>query len=160
MFSTTSNMSRSRPDRISSVLDWWISMPISMSFRSAIVLFAGLIAAGSLRANWPQWRGPNSDGSSKTARGLATNWTQTENVLWRTKLPSWSAATPIVWADTIFVTSAEAGFQSTETVKGVLDDPVRGGPPSPQEKILLFAVNRQDGAIRWQQVVGMGNKVV
>src|ERR1700676_274961 len=85
---------------------------------------------------------------------------ETENVLWRTKLPSWSAATPIIWGDTVFVTSAEAGFQSTETVKGVLDDPVRGGPPSPLEKILLFAVNRQDGSVRWQQVVGMGNKVV
>src|SRR6266850_5054923 len=76
---------------------------------SAIIFLAGLIVAGSLQANWPQWRGPNSNGSSKTARGLAVNWTQTDNVLWRTKLPSWSAATPIIWADTIFVTSAEEG---------------------------------------------------
>ena len=69
-----------------------------------------LLLAGSLQANWPQWRGPDSNGSSKTARGLAVNWTQTDNVFWRTKLPSWSAATPIVWADTVFVTSAEEGF--------------------------------------------------
>src|SRR6266481_4635020 len=81
--------------------------------------------------NWPQWRGPLLNGSTTTAKNLPVHWTETENVIWRTKLPSWSAATPIVWGDTIFVTSAEAGFQSTETVKGVLDDPVRGGPPSP-----------------------------
>ena len=84
--------------------------------------------------NWPQWRGPLLNGSTTTAKNLPVRWTETENVVWRTKLPSWSAATPIIWGDTIFVTSAEAGFQSTETVKGVLDDPVRGGPPSPQEK--------------------------
>ena len=29
---------------------------------------------------------------------------------WRAKLPSWSAATPIIWGDMIFVTSAEEGF--------------------------------------------------
>jgi hypothetical protein len=58
-----------------------------------------------------------------------------------------------------FVTSAEAGFQSRETVKGVLADPVRGGPPSPLEKILLFAINRQD---RRSLATGgrHGNKVV
>ena len=101
--------------------------------------------------NWPQWRGPLLNGSTTTAKNLPVHWTETENVIWRTKLPSWSAATPIVWGDTIFVTSAEAGFQSTETVKGVLDDPVRGGPPSPQEKILLFAVK-----LRWFPALGNG----
>src|SRR6266550_1510343 len=56
--------------------------------------------------NWPQWRGPLLNGSTTTAKNLPVHWTETENVIWRTKLPSWSAATPIVWGDTIFVTSA------------------------------------------------------
>src|SRR5688572_22193850 len=74
------------------------------------VVYAGFVLAGSLLANWTQWRGPNSNGSTATARDLPVTWTETENVLWRTKLPSWSAATPIVWEDTIFITSAEEGF--------------------------------------------------
>src|SRR6266536_1791630 len=81
---------------------------------SAIFLYAGLSMAGFLWANWPQWRGPNSNGSSPTAHDLAVNWTQTENILWRTKLPSWSAATPIIWTDTIFITSAEEGFTTLD----------------------------------------------
>ena len=44
------------------------------------------------------------------AKGLPLTWSTTENVVWRTKLPSWAAATPIIWGDTVFVTSAEAGF--------------------------------------------------
>jgi outer membrane protein assembly factor BamB len=121
--------------------------------RNAIVLLAGLAAAGSARANWPQWRGPNSDGSSKTARGLAVNWTQTENVLWRTKMPSWSAATPIVWTDTIFITSAEEGFTP-------LDRGRRSASNKPvPDKIFLVAINRKDGALRWRKQIDSGNQL-
>ena len=66
-----------------------------------------LCAAAS---NWPQWRGPLFNGSSPSASGLAVEWTQEKNVLWKTELPSWSAATPAVWGDVIFVTSAQEGF--------------------------------------------------
>src|SRR5438876_7738491 len=129
-------------------------MPISRScMRNAIVLLAGLAAAGSMRANWPQWRGPNSDGSSKTARGLAVNWTQKENVLWRTKMPSWSAATPIVWTDTIFITSAEEGF--TRLGEGRRRSPGERIP----DKVFLLAVNRKDGSMLWQRQIDSGNQL-
>src|SRR5262249_6343972 len=58
-------------------------------------------------ANWPQWRGPNLDGSTKGAQDLPVTWTEKDNVLWRLKTPNWSAATPIVWEQTVFITSAE-----------------------------------------------------
>jgi len=120
---------------------------------SPILFLGGLVLAGLLQANWPQWRGPNMDGSARTARALAVNWSQTDNVLWRTKLPSWSAATPIVWADTIFITSAEEGFTT-------LDGGRRRarGEPVP-DKIFLFAINRKDGAIRWRKQIDSGNQL-
>jgi outer membrane protein assembly factor BamB len=126
-----------------------------MSIRrtSAILLYTGLVMAGSLWANWPQWRGPNSNGSSPTARELPVNWTQTENIVWRTKLPSWSAATPIIWSDTIFITSAEEGFTP-------LDRSKRNPPGEPvPDKIFLFAINRKDGAVRWRQQIDSGNQL-
>src|SRR5882724_4103609 len=122
--------------------------------RTSPILFLGcLVLAGLLQANWPQWRGPNMDGSARTARGLAVNWSQTENVLWRTKLPSWSAATPIVWADTIFITSAEEGFMTL--------DRSRRPPPNQAvpDKIFLFAINRKDGAVRWRKQIDSGNQL-
>jgi len=117
------------------------------------LLSIALLLAGSLRANWPQWRGPNSNGSTKTARDLPTNWSQTDNVLWRTKLPSWSAATPIVWGETIFVTSAEQGFMPLE--RGAR----RGQGSAAADKIFLVAVNRKDGGIRWQRQIDAGNQI-
>lgn len=56
--------------------------------------------------NWPSWRGPRRDGTS-TEKSLPTKWTDDENNLWRLKLPGEGGATPIVWGDRVFVTSAD-----------------------------------------------------
>jgi len=124
--------------------------------RSVFVVFpVFVILALSLnsKANWPQWRGPNFDGSTTTAHNLAEKWDQTKNILWRAELPSWSAATPAVWNDTIFVTSAERGFPS------LLAGSRRGSGSSEQDKILLLALNRKDGSIRWQRQTDDGNQM-
>ncbi len=93
------------------------------------------------------------DGSARTARGLAVNWSQTDNVRWRTKLPSWSAATPIVWAETIFITSAEEGFMTLDGGRRKTR-----GEPVP-DKIFLFAIDRKDGAVRWRKQIDSGNQL-
>jgi len=93
------------------------------------------------------------DGSARTARGLAVNWSQTDNVRWRTKLPSWSAATPIVWAETIFITSAEEGFMTLDSGRRKAR-----GEPVP-DKIFLFAIDRKDGALRWRKQIDSGNQL-
>jgi outer membrane protein assembly factor BamB len=99
--------------------------------------------------NWPQWRGPNLDGSSRLAHDLPVTWSTTENVLWSVDLPSWSAATPTIWGNTIFVTSAESGFRRSG----------KGAPTvGSKNKILLLAIDRRDGSIRWQRVIGEGNR--
>ncbi len=100
--------------------------------------------AASPEMNWPQWRGPHQNGTSSTAKGLPVTWSETENVVWRAKLPSWSAATPIVWEDTVFATSAEEGFSQASQDKG---------------KLFLIALNRKDGSIRWQRLLGGGNRI-
>lgn len=75
-------------------------------------MLAANLAAADANENWPQWRGPHLNGTSTTAKNLPIRWSETENVVWRAALPSWAAATPIIWEDTVFVTSAEAGFSA------------------------------------------------
>lgn len=123
-----------------------------LSLLAASLVIIALSRARALDANWPQWRGPNSNGSTTAARDLAVSWDQTQNVRWRAKLPSWSAATPIVWGETIFVTSAEEGFTS-------LREGSRGSGAAGRDKIFLLAVSRKDGSIRWQQQIDSGNQL-
>ena len=133
-------------------------------------------------SNWPQWRGPLFNGSSPSASGLAVEWTDEENVLWKAELPSWSAATPAVWEDVVFVTSAQEGFSALGRYGGRgggrgrgpgAGGPGRGGPrpraalegraggasSSAPDELLLIAVNRGDGSLLWKRTVGKGNRI-
>ncbi|MEO7652224.1 MAG: PQQ-binding-like beta-propeller repeat protein [Bryobacteraceae bacterium] len=120
---------------------------------SLILLSAVLVATAAKGANWPQWRGPNSNGSASGVHDLAVNWSEKDNVLWRTKLPSWSAATPVIWGDTIFVTSAEEGFTALERGKRT---PLAAGTPG---KVFLVAVKRKDGSVLWKRQIDSGNQL-
>ena len=53
--------------------------------------------------NWPQWRGPNLDGTTSET-GLPITWSDTENISWTLEMPAWTGSTPIIWDDTIFLT--------------------------------------------------------
>jgi len=115
-----------------------------------LVAIAGLAAAND---SWPQWRGPNLDGTS-TSTGLPVRWSTSENVAWRTRLPSWAAATPIIWGDTVFVTSAEKGSSLNRPNSRLFE-----GGDADRDQLYLIAISRQDGKIRWQQSIGRGNRI-
>ena len=77
--------------------------------KKAIVLGVVVVAllAGPVRSeNWAQWRGPNMDGTSNE-KNLPTNWSKTENIVWSTAMPGFTASTPIIWGDRVFTTAAD-----------------------------------------------------
>ena len=116
----------------------------------ALATLTGLAAAND---SWPQWRGPNLNGTSSST-GLPVHWSESENVAWRTKLPSWAAATPIIWGDTVFVTSAESGSSLNRPNSRLFE-----GGDTGLDRLYLIAVNRQTGKVRWQQSIGRGNRI-
>lgn len=67
------------------------------------VLFAA--AAPTLAGDWPQWRGPNLDGSADEPN-VPVECSETKNVAWRATMPGPSGATPIVVGERVFVVSA------------------------------------------------------
>jgi outer membrane protein assembly factor BamB len=80
--------------------------------------------------NWPGWRGPRGDGTSQET-GVATHWSGTDNVAWKTPIPGKGHASPIVWGDRIFVVTCDE---------------------QAQERILL-AYDRRTGSELWRRVV-------
>lgn len=55
--------------------------------------------------NWPEFRGPNADGISK-ATGLPVQWSDTQNVRWKTPIPGRGWSTPVIWGKQIWLTTA------------------------------------------------------
>ncbi|MEY4938320.1 MAG: hypothetical protein RIQ93_55 [Verrucomicrobiota bacterium] len=72
-----------------------------------LFLLAFLSSTGLQAENWANWRGPLHNGSSPE-KGLPEKFSRTESVKWATALPGASAATPVIWADHVFVTAADA----------------------------------------------------
>ncbi len=107
-------------------------------FHRLITLLLALasLAPLTLRAeNWPQWRGPFFNGST-TETGLPAQWSKTENVAWIAPLPGKGSSTPVVWGDSVFVTSPDA-----------------------EKNLLLFCINAANGKTRWQQCVVAGGDI-
>lgn len=61
--------------------------------------------------DWPHWRGPYLDGSTRVA-GLSIDFDAETRVRWRTPLPGPGAGTPIVLGDRVFVTSLDLENES------------------------------------------------
>ena len=103
---------------------------------------------------WAKWRGPKDDGM---ARGDApTEWSDTKNIAWKTKIPGRGMSSPIVWGDKIFLTSAIA----TEAPKaaapapeqGRRRGPTPGGAKGLEHKFMVYCVDRKSGKILWEKL--------
>ncbi len=118
-------------------------------FFLGLALFTSFAAAptSAETKNWPQYRGAASDGLGE-GETLPETWSETENVVWRTKLPGWGWSSPIVWGDRIFTTSA-AG-------KTELPTPHVGGYPGghvgtdEEHRWLVHSVDYETGTILWE----------
>ena len=150
----------------------WCNGQIGLMILSALILVAANLPLKA--ANWPQWRGPYGNGITEGG-DLPVEWSTKQNIVWKTKLPSWSGSSPIVWGDRVFVISPSED-QKKETDTGAGDrDQLKGaqrgersrgrnrfraaisGPGGPS--ILIFCIARQDGAVLWQREVDSGNEL-
>lgn len=74
-------------------------MPLLRALLAAVVVSSVAVAD-----DWPQWRGPKSDGHS-AEKGIPTEWGAEKNLAWKLKMPGIGAGTPVVAGSNIFLTS-------------------------------------------------------
>lgn len=70
------------------------------------IVTTGLLISPAFAGDWPQWRGPNYDGSTE-AKNLPVDFSKTSKVKWVADMPGPGAGTPIVKGDRVFVTAAD-----------------------------------------------------
>ena len=81
-----------------------------MTFRCVFLATVCLSTIASASAeNWPGWRGPRGDGTSR-ARNVPTHWdgASGRNVAWKVAIPGTGHSSPIVWGDAVFVVTCVA----------------------------------------------------
>jgi len=129
---------------------------------SFVLLLAALSAASGDTENWPQWRGPHQNGIVD-ATGLPLEWSLTKNIRWKTALPSWSAATPIIWGDRVFVTSPsqdETKPAEPEQEPAAQQGRRRRASRSPGgPELFLFCISKPDGKVLWKRELDNKNQI-
>ncbi len=122
-------------------------MRLLIAWSVVLTTQAGLAEEAQLQ-QWFQWRGPLGTGVAPDANP-PLEWSETKNVRWKVKIPGSGHATPIVWGNRVFV--------STAIPIGKRLPPKYSGAPGAHDNIpviqrhefVVLAVDRTDGSIVW-----------
>lgn len=110
--------------------------------RLILPLFAVLLATvPECRANWPRFRGPEGNGIAAKDAQVPLEWSDTENLGWKTTMPGPGSSSPVVWGDKVFVTCWSGYGGST------------GGSDIGKLMRHLVCLSLEDGRILWDKSV-------
>jgi outer membrane protein assembly factor BamB len=130
--------------------------PVRQIIRTAGTATAPLRAAKPGAGDWPSFRGREASGISEK-QNLPDTWNPAtgENILWKTPIPGLAHSSPIVWGDTIFVTSALTSRGNATFKPGLYGDGDASDDRSPH-RWMLYAIDKRTGKIRWERVAAQG----
>lgn len=74
-----------------------------------ILLLSLVLAESPTQQTWPAFLGQGATALDPTS--IPTHWSPTQNVAWSAKLPGKGQSSPIIWGDSIFVTSIEGSMK-------------------------------------------------
>lgn len=132
-------------------------MTVGMTGLALMLTLAGTQAQEGKRGlDWPSFRGINASG---IAEGYATptQWDveKNEKVRWKTPLPGLSHASPILWGNRLFVTTAISGKENPELKVGLYGDiaPVKDDT---EHQWKVYCLDKKTGKILWEQTAHKG----
>lgn len=80
---------------------------------NTFLLLCALVSADQAAAaetpRWPSFQGANA--TALTADNLPLKWSTTENVAWTAEPTGYGQSSPIIWGDTVFVTSVDGAMK-------------------------------------------------
>ena len=126
-----------------------------------LAVLAGVVSALSVDAQrapdaWPQFRGPDAAGVA-TGQNLPERWDAAsgDHIAWKTAIPGLAHSSPIVWANTLFVTTAVSTDPDATFTPGLYGAGTASEDRS-AHRFMLMAIDRHTGAVRWERVAYEG----
>ena len=121
---------------------------MKIALAASLTLFTSFHAAFQTapgERHWPQWRGPQGTGVSRTATP-PTEWSETKNVRWKVEVPGRGSGTPVVWGDRLYVLTAVPVGVAADAQHTAL-----GGKPLVAHRYVVLAIDRKTGKTIWEQ---------
>ncbi|HET6861718.1 MAG TPA: PQQ-binding-like beta-propeller repeat protein [Pyrinomonadaceae bacterium] len=109
--------------------------------------------------SWPSFRGPHASGVVE-GQNLPDEWSPKtgNNILWRTLIPGLAHSSPVVWGNTVFVTSAISSDPKANFRPGLYGD----GDASKDHTVhrwVIYAIDKSTGKISWERVAYQGEPI-
>ena len=123
----------------------------------ALLIVLSATASITARAqNWPSFRGANASGVAD-GKPTPTSWDATKgtNILWKTPIPGLAHASPVVWGDKVFVTTAVSSKGGEYFRHGLYGDVDMDKDTSPHSWH-VYALDKRTGKIIWDRVAHEG----
>ena len=77
-----------------------------------LFLVATIFSAGTVNAtDWSQWRGPNGNNIAPEGQSVPTQWSESQNVIWKVEVPGRGHSSPTIIGELIVLTSADEAGQ-------------------------------------------------
>lgn len=117
-----------------------------------------ILGADDVGQTWPQWRGPLATGEAPGA-DPPVQWSESSNVRWKVDIPGHGHATPVIWGDRVFLTTAvpegESGVREglfTRLTRRIV------GTESASQTLgyTVIALDRRTGQVVWEQTAATG----
>ena len=112
--------------------------------------------AGQLNSDWPSFRGEFASGVRDGA-ALPDEWNveNGKHVRWTVPIPGLGHCSPVIWDDSVFVTSAISSAGNRIVQTGLIGTGDASRDRSVQ-KWVVYCIDRATGKIRWQRVAAEG----
>jgi outer membrane protein assembly factor BamB len=102
---------------------------------------------------WPQWRGPLHTGAAIKGNP-PVNFSETQNLKWKTSIPGLGHATPVVWGDKIIVqTAVETDEVAPQAAKEGEGSRMAPNQTDKVHEFKVLLVDRNNGNIVWEKTV-------
>ncbi len=108
--------------------------------------------------HWPSFRGPDASGVVD-GQHLPDHWSAEDgtHLRWKQSIPGLSHASPVIWGDRLFVTSAvNARDEDPQFKPGLYGDGTTASDRDALHRFVLYALDKHSGEILWQRTAYEG----
>jgi outer membrane protein assembly factor BamB len=107
-----------------------------------------------LTNNWHQWRGPEANGVSRSAKP-PLEWSEEKNIKWKIPIEGKGSSTPIIWNDKVFILTAINTGRVDPSLPKPEDQPKRVfgiTHPNTTYQFVVLCLDRNSGKELWRKI--------
>lgn len=134
-----------------------LSEAAAFAAQCAIAGFSAAALSGApATVHWPQFRGEQASGIAE-GTSLPAKWdgTKGENIRWKTPIPGLSHASPVVWGDRLFISTAVSAADNQSLQTGLFGAGDSADDMT-EHAFKLICLDKRTGRLMWEQTAFTG----